>query len=63
MPTAVPRILAVMPGFIPSTMITVVRPLLRLHEAGRVRARISLESLTARGDVGWADARRSSAAT
>ncbi|MGA2618012.1 MAG: glycosyltransferase [Thermoguttaceae bacterium] len=56
MPTAVPRILAVMPGFIPSTMITVVRPLVRLHEAGRVRARINLESLTGPGDVRRADA-------
>ena len=31
-------------GFIPSTMITVVKPLLGLHRAGRISARIVLES-------------------
>jgi hypothetical protein len=50
-----PRVLAVLPGFIPSTMITTVKPLVQLHRAGRVKARITLESLTAPGDIRWAD--------
>jgi hypothetical protein len=50
-----PHILAVLPGFIPSTMITVVKPLVNLHRAGRIRARIMLESQARCSDVGWAD--------
>ncbi len=51
-----PRILAVLPGFIPSTMITVVKPLVNLHRAGRIVARIVLEQQAGRKDVDWADA-------
>jgi hypothetical protein len=51
-----PRILAVLPGFIPSTMITVVKPLVNLHRAGRISARIVLESQAGRNDTDWADA-------
>ena len=51
-----PRILAVLPGFIPSTMITVVKPLVNLHRAGRIFARIVLESQAGRNDTDWADA-------
>ncbi len=51
-----PRILAVLPGFIPSTMITVVKPLVNLHRCGRISARIVLESQAGKNDVGWADA-------
>jgi hypothetical protein len=50
-----PRIMAVLPGFIPSTMITVVKPLLSLHRAGRIAAKIVLEGQAALGDVAWAD--------
>ncbi len=51
-----PRILAVLPGFIPSTMITVVKPLVNLHRAGQIFARIVLEGQAGRNDIGWADA-------
>jgi hypothetical protein len=37
-------------------MITVVKPLLNLHRAGRIRARIVLESQAGRGDIEWAEA-------
>jgi hypothetical protein len=46
----------VLPGFIPSTMITVVKPLVNLHRSGRVFARIVLEAQAGRNDVDWADA-------
>jgi hypothetical protein len=51
-----PRILAVLPGFIPSTMITVVKPLVNMHRAGRIFARIMLEWQAKRKDIAWADA-------
>jgi len=51
-----PRVLAVLPGFIPSTMITVVKPLMNLHRAGRIFARIVLESQAGRNDIDWAEA-------
>jgi hypothetical protein len=51
-----PRVLAVLPGFSASAMITVVKPLLNLHRAGQISARIVLESQAARGDIDWADA-------
>jgi hypothetical protein len=51
-----PRILAVLPRFSPSTMITVVKPLLNLHRARRVSARIVLESQARPTDIEWAEA-------
>ena len=51
-----PRVLAVLPGFIPSTMITVVKPLMNLHRAGRISSRIVLESQAGRNDIDWAEA-------
>lgn len=43
MPPARPRVLAVLPGLIPSTILTVVKPLSGLHRAGRIVADIGLE--------------------
>jgi hypothetical protein len=51
-----PHIVAVLPGFIPSTMITVVKPLLALHRRGCISARIVLEQQAAQRDLDWADA-------
>ncbi len=51
-----PRILAVLPGFIPSTMITIVKPLVNLHRAGSIRARIVLEQQAGLADIEGADA-------
>jgi glycosyltransferase involved in cell wall biosynthesis len=50
-----PKVLAVLHGFIPSAMITVVKPLVELHRAGRIQARITLESLATPRDVRRAD--------
>ena len=55
MRTNPPRILAVLPGLIPSTVMGVVKPLIRLHEAGRIRAHITLEWLVRRQDVERSD--------
>ena len=38
-----PRVLAVLPGFIPSTTLTVVKPLTALHRAGQIIADITVE--------------------
>ena len=51
-----PHVLAVLPHFIPSAMITVVKPMLNLHRAGRIAARIVLEPQAGRRDLDWADA-------
>jgi glycosyltransferase involved in cell wall biosynthesis len=50
-----PRVLAVPSEFIPSTMITVVKPLLRLHELRRVELDIAHERAVQRHNVEWAD--------
>ena len=39
----IPRILAILPGLIPSTLIHVVKPLLGLHRVGCINARFALE--------------------
>ncbi len=50
-----PHLLAILPDFVPSTFICVMRPLIQLHRAGEIRARILPEFLTHRGSVEWAD--------
>jgi hypothetical protein len=50
-----PRVLAILPGFIPSTIILVVKPFQKMHRAGRITAKISLESLVTSRDIKWAD--------
>lgn len=49
------RVLAVLPAFIPSTVISVVKPFVRLHRAGRIRARIALEHFARPRDLEWAE--------
>jgi len=46
---------AILPRLCPSTWINIVKPLVALHEAGRVRARVTLESIAAPRDVDKAD--------
>ena len=55
MPTLPPRVVAILPRFGPSAWITVIKPLVRLHEKGLIRARVTLESLASPGDVDRAD--------
>lgn len=50
-----PRVLAILPGFIPSTMICVVKPFLQLHRAGYITAEITLERLAGSRSLKWAD--------
>ncbi len=55
MPTLLPRVVAVLPRFGPSAWITVIKPLVRLHDRGLIRARVTLESLASPADVDRAD--------
>jgi glycosyltransferase involved in cell wall biosynthesis len=50
-----PKILAILPGFIPSTMICVVNPFLRLHRAGFIQTKITLEEIVTPKELRWAD--------
>ncbi len=50
-----PRVVAILPRLSPSAWIHVIKPLMALHEAGRLRAWITLESLASPRDVHWAD--------
>lgn len=50
-----PKILAILPGFIPSTLIGVVKPLLSLHLKGFIKAKITLEVFAKQEDLEKAD--------
>ena len=50
-----PRVLAVLPGFVPSTLMDVVKPLLALDQQGRIRFRVTVEALASSADLRWAD--------
>jgi glycosyltransferase involved in cell wall biosynthesis len=50
-----PRVLAILPSFFPSAMITVVKPLLRLHELRQVELDVWHERLVGERSVAWAD--------
>lgn len=50
-----PRVLAVLPGVIPSTTLCVIKPLLRLHRAGRIHTDLRPEYWVSRELVASAD--------
>ncbi len=50
-----PRILAILPGIIPSTSILIIKPLLQLCKSGCIRLKIVLESEAGKKQIQWAD--------
>lgn len=50
-----PRVLAVLPHIIPSTVLTVLKPLRELHRAGAIQAEFELEYLASRRQVERSD--------
>lgn len=50
-----PRVLAVLPGIIPSTVISVIKPFIELHRGGHISARIELEAFTEAWELEQAD--------
>jgi glycosyltransferase involved in cell wall biosynthesis len=49
------KVLAILPAFIPSTMICIIKPLLQLHRNNYITTKISLESLASSRNLEWAD--------
>ena len=50
-----PNVLAILPGLIPSTLINVATPLIDLHKAHLVKARVKLELFVSDRDIAWSD--------
>jgi glycosyltransferase involved in cell wall biosynthesis len=50
-----PHVLAILPALIPSTLICVVKPLIQLHRAGCIAAKLTLESFATIRDLKRAD--------
>jgi len=54
-PTPKPKVLAILPGIIPSTELLVIKPLLGLERSGCIDARVTLEWMAREKDLDWAD--------
>jgi glycosyltransferase involved in cell wall biosynthesis len=52
---AVPRVLCLLPGLTPSTVISVAKPMIALHQAGQLEARLTVELIATPRDIAWAD--------
>ncbi|MDI6693677.1 MAG: glycosyltransferase [Anaerolineales bacterium] len=50
-----PKILAILPGVMPSTLIYIVKPFLRLQADGHIRLRVALEAYLNANAIAWAD--------
>ncbi len=50
-----PKVLAILPGFVPSTFLNVIKPFLALQKAGVVEFRTNLEAYLRPGDLNWPD--------
>jgi len=50
-----PKILAILPGVMPSTLIYIVKPFLRLQAEGQIRLRVALEAYLNSNVVTWSD--------
>lgn len=50
-----PQVLAILPGFMPSTLMCVVRPFLGLQQAQKIRCRVALEAYFDVAALQWAD--------
>ena len=48
-----PKVLAILPGFIPSTFIDVITPLIDLSRQGFIKGRIALEQFVREEDIDW----------
>ena len=55
MSTQVPRVVAILPRLSPSAWINIIKPLVALHEAGQIRAWVTLERLGSARNVERAD--------
>jgi glycosyltransferase involved in cell wall biosynthesis len=55
MSSSAPRVLAILPRLSPSAWINIIKPLVALHEAGRIRAWVTLENFASSRDIERAD--------
>lgn len=49
------KVLAILPGIIPSTIIDIVTPIMNLQQDGKMVSRVTLESFVRKKDIDWCD--------